>query len=139
MAIWRFEDLRVWQAAKRQCDRVGELLKRPEFRQQAALSNQMDRASVSVMNNISEGFLRHHDPEFAQFLRIAAASNGEVRTCLYGAHGRGCLSDAEAANLVADSNAIGKMIRRLHDTLDTGNRGRPKIRSRDRPPPRTKD
>jgi hypothetical protein len=34
MSVCRFEDLRVWQAAKRQCDRVGELIKRTEFRAQ---------------------------------------------------------------------------------------------------------
>ena len=108
----------MWQAAKRQSDHVGELIKRPEFRQQPSLSDQMDRASVSVMNNISEGFLRHHDPEFAHFLRIAAASNGELRSSLHGALGRRCLSASEAADLIANSNAIGKMIRRLSDTLD---------------------
>ena len=32
MGVNRFEDLRVWQAAKEQCDRVGELLQRPTFR-----------------------------------------------------------------------------------------------------------
>jgi four helix bundle protein len=70
------------------------------------------------MNNISEGFLRHHDPEFLHFLRIAAASNAEVRSCVYGAHGRRCLSDSEAADLIAASESIGKMITRLKQTLN---------------------
>jgi four helix bundle protein len=117
MVVYRFEDLRVWQAAKRQCDRVGELIKRPEFRADGALSGQLNGASISVMNNISEGFLRHRDKEFMQFLRIAAASNGEVRTCYYAALGRKHLSDAEAGELVESSNAIGRMIRRLQSTL----------------------
>ena len=117
MGVHRFEDLRVWQAAKRQADRVGELIKRPEFRRDPELSGQMNAASISVMNNISEGFLRHRDKEFMQFLRVSAGSNGEVRSCLYGASGRKYIGQAETDDLVQESNAIGKMIRRLQGTL----------------------
>ena len=71
MGVYRFEDLRVWQAAKEQCDRVGLLMKRPEFRQDPALLTQMNEASLSVMLNISEGFLRRRDKETLQFLRFS--------------------------------------------------------------------
>jgi four helix bundle protein len=54
--VYRFEDLRVWQAAKAQCDRVGSLIKRPAFKRDAELSSQMNRASLSVMLNISGGY-----------------------------------------------------------------------------------
>ena len=57
MGVYRFEDLRVWQAAKEQCDRVGELIRRPTFRIDGGLSSQMNDASISVMNNIAEGLL----------------------------------------------------------------------------------
>ncbi len=77
----------------------------------------MNRASISVMNNISEGFLRHRDKEFMQFLRITAGSNGEVRSCFHAAHGRKYIDQAEADDLIEQSNAIGKMIRRLQATL----------------------
>ena len=117
MGVYRFEDLRVWQAGKTQCDRIGELRKRPEFRDDFDLGSQMNRAGLSVINNISEGFLRHRDKEFMQFLRIAAGSNGEVRTCFMAAHGRSYLADAEAEELIEASNAIGRMIRRLQATL----------------------
>jgi four helix bundle protein len=65
----RFEDLRVWQAARRQGARVGRLIKRRNFNEDRQLVKQISGASVSVMNNISEGFLRRNDPEFSQFLR----------------------------------------------------------------------
>ena len=117
MGVSRFEDLRVWQAAKKQCDRVGELKKRPEFRDDPELTDQMNAASISVMNNISEGFLRHRDKEFLQYLRIAAGSNGEVRSCYYAAHGRKYLNDQEAETFIEESNIIGRMIRRLQSTL----------------------
>ena len=88
MGVDRFENLRVWQAARRECENVGQLIKRTEFRGDRELSDQMNAASISVMNNISEGFLRHRDKEFLQFLRIAAGSNGEVRSCYHAAQGR---------------------------------------------------
>jgi four helix bundle protein len=61
MGVSRFEDLRVWQAAKQQCDRLGALLERPAFRRDRELSGQMNGAALSVMFNISEGFLRRRD------------------------------------------------------------------------------
>jgi len=61
MVVYRFEDLRVWQAAMKQCDRVGELIKRPTFRADRALCEEMNDAAISVARNISEGFLRHRD------------------------------------------------------------------------------
>ena len=117
MIVYRFEDLRVWQAAKQQCNRVGMLIKRPEFQRDRDLSEQLNAASISVMNNISEGFLRHRDKEFLQFLRVAAGSNGEVRSCYYAAHGRKYIDDDESTELIELSNVIGRMIRRLQGTL----------------------
>jgi hypothetical protein len=46
--VYRFEDLRVWQAAKKQCDCVGVLIKRPEFQRDRELSDQLNGASISV-------------------------------------------------------------------------------------------
>jgi four helix bundle protein len=88
MGVYRFEDLRVWQAAKQQCDRVGALLKRPEFFSDRELSSQMNAASISVMFNISEGFLRRRDKETLDFLRYSYASNGELKAGFYACEGR---------------------------------------------------
>jgi four helix bundle protein len=118
MTVYRFEDLRVWQWAKKQQDDVGMLIRRGGAGVDRDWADQIGAASLSVMNNVSEGFLRHRDPEFLQFLRYAAGSNGEVRSCLYAGLGRRYLDDSEFDTLVAQSNSIGKMIRRLADTLD---------------------
>src|SRR4051812_28704428 len=99
MTVYRFEDLRVWQEALEQCNRVGALISRAVFKGDPELSSQMNAASISVTNNISEGFLRGHDKEFLQFLRIAAASNGEVRSCYYVALGRKYIGQTEADEL----------------------------------------
>src|SRR5262245_28611176 len=118
MGVCRFEDLRVWQAAKKQCDRFGELRKRPEFAQDPGLSDQMNRASLSVMFNISEGFLRRRDGETAQFLRYAFASNGELKSGYYAAQGREYLSPEEARELIELNESIARMLRRWQATLD---------------------
>ena len=120
MGVYRFEDLRVWQAAKEQCDRVGKLIKRPLFRLDPGLSNQMNEASLSVMLNISEGFLRRRDKEMLQFLRFSAASNGELRSCYYAAHGRQYVDDTERDELLELNASIGKMTRRFQQTLGEG-------------------
>ena len=91
VGVQRFEDLRVWQAAKHQCDRVGALLRRPTLKQDPALADQLNRAALSVLFNITEGFLRRRDKETMQFLRYAIASNGEVKAAYYAAEGRACL------------------------------------------------
>ena len=117
MGVDRFEDLRVWQAAKLQCDRVGVLLKRREFRRDRELSGQMNDAALSVVFNIAEGFLRRRDGETSQFLRYAFASNGELKAAYYVSEGRRYLTATEAAELIARNESVAKMLRRWQATL----------------------
>ena len=118
MSVYRFEDLRVWKAAKKQCDLVGSLIKRPEFAQDAQLVDQMNRASISVPFNISEGFLRRRDKETLQFLRYAFASNGELKSGYYVAEGRRYIASTELTDLIELNEHIARMIRRWQATLD---------------------
>jgi four helix bundle protein len=117
VGVHRFEDLRVWQAAKQQCDRVGTAMQQPAFRKDRALSDQLNRAALSVLFNITEGFLRRRDKETMQFLRYAIASNGEVKAGYYAADGRACLTAAETADLIVLNDSIARMLRRWHATL----------------------
>jgi four helix bundle protein len=117
MGVNRFEDLRVWQAAKQQSDQVGVLLQRETLRRDLALSDQMNRAVVSVVLNISEGFLRRRDKETKQFLRYAMASNGELKACFYIAQGRAYLTAAETAGSIELNERIAKMLRCWYATL----------------------
>jgi four helix bundle protein len=54
----------------------------PEFRGRYSLKDQIERAAVSVSNNIAEGFDRGTNPELLTFLYIARGSAGEVRSML---------------------------------------------------------
>jgi four helix bundle protein len=129
MGVYRFEDLRVWQAAKQQSDRVGDLLARAAFRADRELASQMNGAALSVMFNISEGFLRRRDKETSQFLRYAFASNGEVKAAYYAADGRKYITSAEMAELIALNENIARMLRRWQATLEP--RDSQKSRSRE--------
>ena len=130
MGVYRFEDLRVWQAAKKQCERVGELINRPEFRRDRQMSEQMNDASISVMFNISEGFLRRRDKETLNFLRYSFASNGELKAGYYACEARKYVTPSEAAELLELNESIAKMLRRWQSTLDApapgGSKGRPR-------------
>jgi four helix bundle protein len=95
----------------------------------------MNDASLSVMFNISEGFLRRRDKETLQFLRYAFASNGELKSGYYAAEGRKYLPAAETGELIELSDAIARMLRRWQATLEPhGSR-----RNRDSGSRRTKD
>ena len=139
MGVYRFEDLRVWQAAKQQCDHVGSLLIQPLFQRDPELSKQINDAALSVMFNIAEGFLRRRDKETLQFLRYAFASNGELKSGYYAATGRNYLSAVEIETLIALNEQIAKMLRRWMATLDVEEAGRGRRRKRNERPRRTKD
>jgi four helix bundle protein len=78
-----FEGLAVWQLARILVKEIFTLTRTETFRKYYSLTDQVQRASLSVMNNISEGFERQSNKEFVYFLKIAKGSCGEVRSILY--------------------------------------------------------
>ena len=81
--IRRFEDILGWQRSRKLTNAVYTLTQKDNFRKDVGLVDQIRRASVSVMNNIAEGFERGSNKDFVKFLFIAKASAGEVRSLLY--------------------------------------------------------
>jgi four helix bundle protein len=78
----RFEDLPVWQKAMDLASGTFTLTKAAPFRGHSGLRDQIERAAVSVSNNIAEGFERGTTPELLAFLYIARGSAGETRSML---------------------------------------------------------
>lgn len=78
----RFEDLPVWQEAARLYHKVLDLLEEPDMPLTSGFRNQLDRAALSVSNNIAEGFERLTTNELNAFLAIARGSAGEVRSMM---------------------------------------------------------
>jgi len=78
----KFEDLPVWKEAARLYNRVLDLLEEPGVPLTPGFRNQLDRAALSVSNNIAEGFERVTNNELLAFLAIARGSGGEVRSMM---------------------------------------------------------
>lgn len=78
----RFEELPVWQEAARLYNRVLDLLEEGKVQLTPGFRNQLERAALSISNNIAEGFERSTTGELNSFLAIARGSAGEVRSML---------------------------------------------------------
>jgi len=109
--IINFEDLEIWKAAR--------LLARQVYKDFNSIKdfgfcNQIQRCSVSVMNNISEDFCRNGDKEFHQFLNIAKGSCGELKSMYYLAEDIQYINSALAEERRASANqlmnGIGKLM-----------------------------
>src|SRR4030067_974575 len=83
MKIERFEDIEAWKEARKLVNRVYGVCSVNEFKKDYSLVDQIRRAAISVMANISEGFARKGNKEFSQFLFIAKSSAAELQSHLY--------------------------------------------------------
>lgn len=81
--IERFEDIEAWKDARNLVNHIYQITKTIPFSNDWGLKDQIQRAAVSIMSNIAEGYERGSNKEFVQFLFIARASAGEVRSLLY--------------------------------------------------------
>lgn len=81
--IEKFEDLKCWQEARELVLLVFLTCRKESIKHDYALIDQLKRASLSVMNNIAEGFGRYSDKEFVRFLGIAQSSAQEVLSMTY--------------------------------------------------------
>jgi four helix bundle protein len=81
--IAKFEDLIAWQKARVLTRKIYEITKQGDMARDFGLSNQMQRAAISIMSNIAEGHERGSAAEYHQFLVMAKASCAELRSQLY--------------------------------------------------------
>ncbi|MEI6346302.1 MAG: four helix bundle protein [Bacteroidota bacterium] len=114
MKIERFEDIVAWQKAKVLTIKIYSLFRESK---DFGFTNQIQRASVSIMNNIAEGFERKGDKEFKQFLFIAKGSCGEVRSMLVLAKELNFITVNDYSELNSLSEEISKILSGLIKTL----------------------
>ncbi|OGH71476.1 four helix bundle protein [Candidatus Uhrbacteria bacterium RIFCSPHIGHO2_12_FULL_47_11] len=115
MKINKFEDIIAWQKAKKL---TVEIYKSFGDCRDFGFKDQIQRASVSIMNNIAEGFERLGDKELKKFLFIAKGSCAEVRSMLYLAFDLNYLSKEKTRQYYDLSLEISKMISGLIKTLN---------------------
>ena len=112
MKYERFEQLPVWQASIDLAIQTYAMTAKPAFRRQHSLRDQIERAAVSVSNNIAEGFERGTNQELLTFLYIARGSAGEVRSMLCLLERISAFCDLESAirNLKARVESVSKQL-----------------------------
>ena len=83
MEMKSFEDLEVWQQARKLVNAIYQITLNDKLVRDYGLCGQLQRAAVSIMSNIDEGFEHIHLQEKTQFYNIARGSGAEVRSLLY--------------------------------------------------------
>lgn len=114
MKIKKFEDLLVWQKA---IDLTVDLYTSLELVNDYGFKNQIQRASLSISNNLAEGFERGSDRDFKRFLFIAQGSCSEVKSMLYVGVRLNYLKKDSYTLLNQRVTEIGKMLFGLSNSL----------------------
>lgn len=108
--VERFEDLVAWQKARELVQAVYRMTRERTFAKDIGLSGQVQRAAISIMANIAEGFERNRSAEFHQFLSVAKGSCAEVRSHLYAAHDAGYLDKGRFSEVLVQAEEVGRII-----------------------------
>jgi four helix bundle protein len=108
--IMTFEDLESWQKARQIVRKIYELTRAEQLCRDFGVCGQLQRAGVSVMSNIAEGFERLHLLEKLQFYNVARGSTAESRSLLYVIEDNFPQSASEAAALRGEIVSVGKLV-----------------------------
>ena len=115
MTIKKFEDILSWQKAG---GLTVDVFREFNDCRNWSFKDQIQRASVSIMNNIAEGFERKSNKDFRHFLYMAKGSCGEVRSMLSLAARLNYISSSTFEKLIKQSIEISKLIAGLIKTLN---------------------
>ena len=121
MKYERFEQLPVWKSAINLAIQIHGMTAKVPFRGRFSLRDQIERAAVSVSNNIAEGFERGTTQELLTFLYIARGSAGEVRSMLCLLEGIPGFADlkSEISDLKSLAEGISRQLRAWADSLQS--------------------
>ena len=122
--VSKFEDLEIFQSARKLCKEVYEITKGGEFHRDIRFVQQIHASAGSVMDNIAEGYEREGNKEFINFLYIAKGSCGEVRSQIIRASDVGFIDNDTSTRLYNDCIGLSKAISAFVKSLKTsGYRG----------------
>ena len=105
-----FEDLEVYKATLAFTVKIFELLKGETYKKEFAFTDQLKRATLSISNNIAEGFERETDKELVRFLYFSKGSAGEVRNIINVLEAVGYMESEEVDVLKNDIINISKQL-----------------------------
>mgnify|MGYP000674434019 CR=1 FL=1 len=106
--IKRFEDLEIWQLARKLSQQIIFISKNTELKSDYRFKDQIIASSGSVMDNIAEGFERDGNLEFRQYLSIAKGSAGETRSQSYRLFDSEYISEEKLKKLVNECEILSK-------------------------------
>ena len=120
MKITKFEDIIVWKEARTLVNLIYDLTKKQSFNKDFGLKEQIQKAAVSCMSNIAEGFDCNSNTQFIQFLVYTRRSSSEVQSELYVAVDRGYITKDEFDKAYEQAKKVGQLsnglIRYLRDS-----------------------
>ncbi|MFC2095151.1 four helix bundle protein [Candidatus Bipolaricaulota bacterium] len=111
--VERFEDLSVWQTSRKVVSVIYDVTAVGVFSRDFSLRDQIRRAAVSVPSNIAEGFSRHSNKEFIQYLFIAKGSAAEVQSQLYIALDQEYISQEQFDEIYKQMETVARQVSRF--------------------------
>ena len=119
MTYQRFEDLPVWQESARLFEKTDDFLEAAPPRLRYSFRDQLERAVLSVSNNVAEGFERGTTNELLAFIYIARGSAGEVRSMLCLLQRRPWMNDfkSQISDLISAAESCSRQLRAWADHL----------------------
>lgn len=107
MATQSFKDLIVWQKAS---DLTTEVYKTFQSNTDYSFKDQVQRASISIMNNVAEGYARRSDKSFRHFLFIAKGSAAEVESMIIVAERLKYIDLTQKNQLIEDVEEVSRLL-----------------------------
>ena len=114
-----FEGLRVWQQSRAFVNSIYDIM---EEVRDYGFRDQIQRAAVSIMNNIAEGSESGSDAKYVNFLQISRGSCSEVRSMLYLCLDRNMINQETFDKLKSEAISISNQIYRLIESISWGQR-----------------
>ena len=118
-----FETLRVWQQSRNFVNAIYDIM---ESVRDYGFRDQMQRAAVSIMNNIAEGSESGSDAKYVYFLQISRGSCSEVRSMLYLCLDRKIIDQLTFDRLKTEAISISNQIYRLIESITKANQSKDK-------------
>ena len=115
--VRRFEDLIAWQKARALTKAVYLATQQGAFAKDFGLAGQIQRAAVSIMSNIAEGFERGSNADLQRFLFVAKASCAEVRSQLFVALDIGYIGEDDFQRLQSQAQEVARLVGGLRASI----------------------
>jgi four helix bundle protein len=117
--VKRFEDLDAWKTSRQLANHIYDITSEDPFARDFGLRDQIQRAAVSVMSNIAEGFNSRTQRIFIDLLGRARGSAAEVQSQLYLALDRAYIVESQFNDGYELADKVSRQIYRLVRYLES--------------------